>query len=864
MKFSLAAVTLLVATSFVQASAFQPEPNPVDVNGVLDEMLKPENMKARARFEQHLLKNAKPHRELNEQQNGEQDDWQNEQMNQWNQWANQYENAWNPAQAIAEFGFDIDNYAIKYTGCHTVQGYNEDVAKTKNFDTVLGTEQYVTFRLCPADTCQDSGYKYGCSSNFGEYMISLDEWIAGLEIFRQEKAAGFCQYCEVCAALKGYREFSDQMKTIYQSVNTNAAQKFQYFKQSYYQEQVNAGAYYDMQNEILGYANEDAFWAQKYSDSAKQNQQNNQYGYQGNNDLYNSVLNDGANWWDFSGNNQYDSSSLYNDLSLNNKDGSYSDAYLNMNINSNAQFPTFCGKPLLPGFYDKNGNWRTGPVRQVIINGQVPENCDGVILQDNFMVLDASNGANQNQAADQYQQQQGGYQANQEGYQANQNGQAQNQNNQFDQLNYIFNGYTNVVYEVDEYDVNGQNQQGQNQQQGNWANGYQWVNGEQVQVDYAMAQAFEKGYCYITSPDNGEHFGFFTSQGNFQWLDSPSQGQNKNNLIYWDEQCFGAAPFGFDMVWNNVLDKDGDGQVDQGIDLDQLMAQQCPAEVTANCAYSYNDCLYMLHYSDLKDDTNLNENVQQTLYQHLAQDVFVELLQCRQSDYYYQDNVSGDQMADFDQSYYQKLYQQKQQYQQAIQNCDSQACVQNVYASMNTDATYQQWMLNSAKEVYTNYKKANEMYFVGATCASNGFDIELGVYHDFECYYLADDVDLETVLAETTVWMEDPNGKNQQDANDMNDYYNGNNANGNNGNGNNGNGEEEEKVFTKYAVSDIVSISDVANMQLEGITDTCVACKEVSFVAFSLLNTALTCLSPNNYTFYFSCSLKPLTCTSNS
>ena len=50
------------------------------------------------------------------------------------------------------FGFDITEYSIKYSGCSTVKSYSDELAATYA-STVLAANRFVIFRLCPSFYC---------------------------------------------------------------------------------------------------------------------------------------------------------------------------------------------------------------------------------------------------------------------------------------------------------------------------------------------------------------------------------------------------------------------------------------------------------------------------------------------------------------------------------------------------------------------------------------------------------------------------------------------------------------------------------------------------------------------------------------
>lgn len=119
--------------------------------------------------------------------------------------------AWNQEMAEQDFGFDISDYAIKYTGCHRVETYNTDIAQNENINSVLGTQSYATFRLCPADECYENN-QWGCSQNYGEYVVAMEDFLGGLLGYNEERVYGYCEYCAECANIESYKEWAKQVQ----------------------------------------------------------------------------------------------------------------------------------------------------------------------------------------------------------------------------------------------------------------------------------------------------------------------------------------------------------------------------------------------------------------------------------------------------------------------------------------------------------------------------------------------------------------------------------------------------------------------------------------------------------------------------
>ena len=96
-----------------------------------------------------------------------------------------------------DFGFDVSQYSVKYSGCSVVQTYSDDMAEDEASDTVLVARKFVIFRLCPSQSCN----KYivtGCTEDYGEYLVELDDYLEAVSNFYQEKSKRFCEYCLPC------------------------------------------------------------------------------------------------------------------------------------------------------------------------------------------------------------------------------------------------------------------------------------------------------------------------------------------------------------------------------------------------------------------------------------------------------------------------------------------------------------------------------------------------------------------------------------------------------------------------------------------------------------------------------------------
>jgi len=159
------------------------------------------------------------------------------------------------------FGFDPTQYSMSYLRCAEVKQYDDEVAAQEDTKSVFSTKHFAIFRFCPAKTCDgiedvqdddnvngnnnanNNGYSRnnnynaamyganyqqnrnqgnqdyqgneaeenanqgqvagaageGCSSNYGEYMLELQDYLEIMSEYRKERFEAYCEYCEKCA-----------------------------------------------------------------------------------------------------------------------------------------------------------------------------------------------------------------------------------------------------------------------------------------------------------------------------------------------------------------------------------------------------------------------------------------------------------------------------------------------------------------------------------------------------------------------------------------------------------------------------------------------------------------------------------------
>lgn len=102
------------------------------------------------------------------------------------------------------FGFDISQYSLKYTQCQAISTWSDELAEDEESQTVLKTQRFALFRLCPSDSCSANN-EWGCSYQYGEYLIDMGVYLEAMQEFTQARAEAYCDFCEQCMANNGGR-----------------------------------------------------------------------------------------------------------------------------------------------------------------------------------------------------------------------------------------------------------------------------------------------------------------------------------------------------------------------------------------------------------------------------------------------------------------------------------------------------------------------------------------------------------------------------------------------------------------------------------------------------------------------------------
>ena len=214
------------------------------------------------------------------------------------------------------FGFDISSYSFHYTGCSAIKAYNDDVAADESTETVLRTNRMATFRLCPTDTCSSNSFD-GCNSNYGEYVVSMDDFLLAMVQLQEDRVVSYCEYCEDCAGVESFKNFYSEFQYKHEQILQTSENSYSSFAESYTANLQSSGQYSDDTDFDL--------LAQKayYQKLSRGNYANNYvYGNSYNNNYYGQSGNGGYNYQ-----NQEQKYSAYSDNGNGNGNANYYQSY---------------------------------------------------------------------------------------------------------------------------------------------------------------------------------------------------------------------------------------------------------------------------------------------------------------------------------------------------------------------------------------------------------------------------------------------------------------------------------------------------------------------------------------------------------
>lgn len=89
----------------------------------------------------------------------------------------------------ADIDADLTGYSLKFTKCQFVKAYSQDLAE-EGANSVLATQRFVIFRLCPSKSCNS------CNSKYGEYAIDMNDYLGFTVEYRQQEQEEMCNTCK--------------------------------------------------------------------------------------------------------------------------------------------------------------------------------------------------------------------------------------------------------------------------------------------------------------------------------------------------------------------------------------------------------------------------------------------------------------------------------------------------------------------------------------------------------------------------------------------------------------------------------------------------------------------------------------------
>jgi hypothetical protein len=88
----------------------------------------------------------------------------------------------------------FQDLSVKYAGCSSTTAFS---GNDEDSDSKFISNSLVQYRLCPAESCEDDSWQ-GCTSEYGEYMISFEDFLDAQIDIREKEFQMLCSYCETC------------------------------------------------------------------------------------------------------------------------------------------------------------------------------------------------------------------------------------------------------------------------------------------------------------------------------------------------------------------------------------------------------------------------------------------------------------------------------------------------------------------------------------------------------------------------------------------------------------------------------------------------------------------------------------------
>jgi len=94
----------------------------------------------------------------------------------------------------------LADFSIKYAGCSALTSFTDS---NQDGSIPFVNQNFVTYRLCPSESCSDDSWK-GCKSDYGEYLINLEDFLTVQQDYLDEEFEYYCSYCEQCLYFDQY------------------------------------------------------------------------------------------------------------------------------------------------------------------------------------------------------------------------------------------------------------------------------------------------------------------------------------------------------------------------------------------------------------------------------------------------------------------------------------------------------------------------------------------------------------------------------------------------------------------------------------------------------------------------------------
>lgn len=89
----------------------------------------------------------------------------------------------------------LRDFSLKYAGCAATTSFAE--ADGEDGAYAFQSNNFVTYRLCPTESCQDDSWN-GCKSMYGEYMMSLEDFLITQQDYVDLEFNAYCDFCKDC------------------------------------------------------------------------------------------------------------------------------------------------------------------------------------------------------------------------------------------------------------------------------------------------------------------------------------------------------------------------------------------------------------------------------------------------------------------------------------------------------------------------------------------------------------------------------------------------------------------------------------------------------------------------------------------